>query len=96
MRFISFIKQLTAQPDNDLQAFINYAKRDKKFPLSSNPYLLGLYLHNKLNEKSTLGYMKAMMVYSQQEGNMLTKKLKDPSVFLQALNCIIYFQQKGT
>ena len=95
MRFVSFLKGLPKQDDEELQSFINYVKRNKKFPLSSDPRMLGLYLHNKLDEKLTMGYMKAMMIYYHTDKNMLAKELKETHNFLTALNCIVFFQNEG-
>jgi hypothetical protein len=92
MRFITFIKSLPKQQDKEVQDFINWVKKNPKFPQSSDPRLLGMYLSNKLNDSMKMGYMKTMMVYKHQTDNSLPKDLKDSNKFLDALNTVVNFK----
>ncbi|HWY11172.1 MAG TPA: hypothetical protein VN026_07605 [Bacteroidia bacterium] len=76
MRFITFIKSLPKQQDKEVQDFINWAKKNSKFPQSSDPRFLGMYLSNKLNDSMKMGYMKTMMFFRHQTDNSLPKDLK--------------------
>lgn len=92
MRFITFIKSLPKQQDKEVQDFINWAKRNPRFPQSSDPRLLGMYLSNKLNDDLKKGYMKTMMIFWAQTDNSLPKDLKDDKKFISALNVVVNFK----
>ncbi|MEN9548990.1 MAG: hypothetical protein RIR12_1581 [Bacteroidota bacterium] len=67
MRFISFIKQNAAQTNPALKSFANYAAANKKFPVSSDPRVLSLYLYNKLTALETKGFQLFMILYKESE-----------------------------
>lgn len=96
MRFVSFVKSLPQQEDKYLKAFIEYVKVTNEFPLSSDPAILGLYLHNKLNEEQTRGYMLLMFIYREEPKNLIPKSYITKDDFLSAVNTIVEWQNHYT
>jgi hypothetical protein len=94
MRFVSFIKKLPPVTDSDLHAFVTWVKKTQGFPLSSDPAYLIIFLHNKLNEEQTIGFKKALLLYSVEPKNMMSKELKDKENLLRAVNLIDAWQNK--
>ena len=93
MRFITFVKQNAEQTDPALKSFAKYVLRTQNFLLSSDPGILALNLYNKLTPLQTKGFQIFMILYRQQENNMLREILKkDDQEFLAAINIIINWQ----
>ncbi|MFA6923598.1 MAG: hypothetical protein WC223_05020 [Bacteroidales bacterium] len=97
MDFLTFIKQNSKQPDKNILSFIEKIKKLDSVPSSSDPRLLGRYLHLKLNHKQTLGFQKCMMFYKSVCKNIeLPKELQsDELAFLDAINLIVELQNNN-
>ncbi len=94
MRFLSFVKQNSDQNHPALKSLIRYALNDKKFPLSSDPRIIALYLYSRLDHNQTKGFQAFMMLYKKMEPkNQLPAELKnDDQAFLDAINVIVHLQ----
>ncbi|MFA6925271.1 MAG: hypothetical protein WC223_13580 [Bacteroidales bacterium] len=97
MDFLTFIKQNAKQEDKDILSFIEAIKKIDSVPVSSDPRLLGRYLHLKLNHQQTLGFQKCMMFYKATcENNELPAELQnDEMAFLNAINLIVELQNNN-
>lgn len=93
MNFIDFVKALPPQPDKRVSSFVEYAKKDKNFPLTSDPAKLAVYLYMKLNYPQTYGFQNCLMIYSHTPGNELPKRFFErEDMALMAINIIISLQ----
>jgi len=96
MRFVTFIKEMEDQPDDEyLQAFLDWFRKQEKLHLSSDPRILGIAYSHRLDEKQTRGFQIAFMMYFFEEKNQLPRDIKtDKKAFLDAINAIVYIQQR--
>ncbi|MDD5569645.1 MAG: hypothetical protein PHD97_00645 [Bacteroidales bacterium] len=97
MDFLTFVKQNSKQSETDILSFINAIKNIDSIPASSDPRLLGRYLHLKLNHQQTLGFQKCMMFYKAIcKNNELPEELQnDEKAFLGAINLIVELQNNN-
>jgi hypothetical protein len=93
MHFIEFIRSVPDGQDKKVQAFINLAKADKDFPMTSDPSKLAIYLYQKLNPETTHGFQVCMMIYSKERKNKLPKMcFGRDDMMLHAINVIVGLQ----
>ncbi|MFA6922880.1 MAG: hypothetical protein WC223_01380 [Bacteroidales bacterium] len=96
MDFLTFVKQNSKQEDKNILSFIEAIKKNDSVPVSSDPRLLGRYLHLKMNSQQTLGFQKCMQLYKANSKNELPKELQnDEMAFIDALNLIIELQKNN-
>ncbi|MEW6470422.1 MAG: hypothetical protein AB1458_16030 [Bacteroidota bacterium] len=93
MNFIDFLKTFPPQGDKRLQSFIDFAKKDKDFPTSSDPSKLAIYLYRKLDPTQTLAFQNCLMIYSKMPDNELPKRFFGrEDMPLMAVNIIVALQ----
>lgn len=93
MHFIEFLRSLPVGQDKRVQAFLELAKNDKDFPLTSDPSKLSIYLYQKLDPELTRGYQFCLMMYSQMPNNKLPKMcLGREDMMTHAMNLIVGLQ----
>jgi hypothetical protein len=88
MRFYIFLRGIDKNTDPHIHQFITWCNRQQRFPQTSSPAILGLFLRGKLNPQQALGYKKAMMLFFASPDNSLPKEFKDKDLFLQRLNIV--------
>jgi len=97
MDFLTFVKQNSKQEDKDIVSFIEVVKKNDGVPISSDPRLLGRYLHLKLNRQQTLGFQKCMMFYKAtcKDNELPTELQNNEMAFLDAINLIVELQNNN-
>jgi hypothetical protein len=86
MRLTTFIKTIEKGSDPDIMAFVTWVRGRKKFPVSSDPAALCIFLQGKLNEQQSMGYKKVMMFYFVSGEHQLPKRYMDIKVFTEIIN----------
>jgi hypothetical protein len=85
MRFISWLKEQTKRADQ-VGAFAKWATSNKKFPLSSDPEILSVFLRlQELKGELYAGFQMSYVEYSLTEKNQVPKDFQNLDALKKAL-----------
>ncbi|MCX6180350.1 MAG: hypothetical protein NT150_00285 [Bacteroidetes bacterium] len=83
MTFKSFVLSLPLQQDPTINWVITFVKSDANFPDTDDIEIIAKHVYLQLNEKQTLAFQKALVMYWTEAGNLNLMQAENHIVDLQ-------------